>query len=81
MANVLFIKTSSLGDVIHNMPALTDARTRPAREIRFVWEDGPHDCESLAVDLPHRRFLMLDKSRHPVGLYELAAPGRADLLG
>ncbi|MGB8680214.1 MAG: lipopolysaccharide heptosyltransferase I, partial [Pseudolabrys sp.] len=26
MANILFIKTSSLGDVVHHMPALTDAR-------------------------------------------------------
>ena len=34
--DVLFIKTSSLGDVIHHMPALTEAHARlPAR--RFVW--------------------------------------------
>src|SRR5260221_13071569 len=26
MSDILFIKTSSLGDVIHHMPALTDAR-------------------------------------------------------
>jgi heptosyltransferase-1 len=36
MANVLFIKTSSLGDVIHHMPALVEARAqRP--EDRFAW--------------------------------------------
>jgi lipopolysaccharide heptosyltransferase I len=36
MADILFIKTSSLGDVIHHMPALTDARkARP--EARFTW--------------------------------------------
>jgi len=36
MAAVLFIKTSSLGDVIHHMPALTDAqRQRP--DARFSW--------------------------------------------
>ncbi|MGE0563833.1 MAG: lipopolysaccharide heptosyltransferase I [Pseudolabrys sp.] len=36
MADILFIKTSSLGDVIHNMPALTDARrARPGD--RFTW--------------------------------------------
>ena len=28
MADILFIKTSSLGDVIHHMPALTEARLR-----------------------------------------------------
>ncbi len=36
MSDVLFIKTSSLGDVIHHMPALTEARAhRP--EVRFGW--------------------------------------------
>jgi lipopolysaccharide heptosyltransferase I len=36
MPDVLFIKTSSLGDVIHHMPALTEAkRHRP--EVRFAW--------------------------------------------
>ena len=36
MANVLFIKTSSLGDVIHHMPALTDAR-RARSDAAFTW--------------------------------------------
>jgi len=36
MADVLFIKTSSLGDVIHHMPALTEAKAhRP--DDRFSW--------------------------------------------
>jgi len=36
MADILFIKTSSLGDVIHHMPALTEAREqRP--DVRFAW--------------------------------------------
>lgn len=36
MAEILFIKTSSLGDVIHHMPALTEAgRHRP--DARFSW--------------------------------------------
>src|ERR1700682_2259083 len=36
MADILFIKTSSLGDVIHHMPALTEARQhRPGA--RFTW--------------------------------------------
>jgi heptosyltransferase I len=26
MAEIVFIKTSSLGDVVHHMPAITDAR-------------------------------------------------------
>jgi heptosyltransferase I len=36
MSNVLFIKTSSLGDVIHHMPALTEARKALA-DSRFTW--------------------------------------------
>jgi len=36
MADILFIKTSSLGDVIHHMPAVTEARKhRP--NARFTW--------------------------------------------
>jgi len=36
MANILFIKTSSLGDVIHHMPALTDARSVRTDAV-FTW--------------------------------------------
>jgi heptosyltransferase-1 len=36
MSDVLFIKTSSLGDVIHHMPALTEARAR-LPDTRFSW--------------------------------------------
>src|SRR5262249_39214549 len=36
MANVLFIKTSSLGDVIHHMPAIVEARRRRPGA-RFAW--------------------------------------------
>ncbi len=36
MSDVLFIKTSSLGDVIHHMPALTEARARRP-DARFAW--------------------------------------------
>jgi heptosyltransferase-1 len=36
MAEILFIKTSSLGDVIHHMPAVTDARRR-FPDARFAW--------------------------------------------
>ncbi len=36
MADILFIKTSSLGDVIHHMPAVTEARkARP--DATFAW--------------------------------------------
>ena len=36
MPDILFIKTSSLGDVVHHMPALTDAR-KALPGARFVW--------------------------------------------
>jgi heptosyltransferase I len=36
MADILFIKTSSLGDVLHHMPALTEARRR-CPDARFAW--------------------------------------------
>src|SRR5260370_8976528 len=36
MSDILSIKTSSLGDVIHHMPALTDAR-RQWPQARFCW--------------------------------------------
>ena len=36
MPDILFIKTSSLGDVIHHMPALTEARRHRPSD-RFAW--------------------------------------------
>jgi heptosyltransferase I len=36
MSNILFIKTSSLGDVIHHMPAISEAR-RHRPDARFSW--------------------------------------------
>src|SRR4051794_34030835 len=36
MPDILFIKTSSLGDVIHNMPAVAEARTKRP-DARFAW--------------------------------------------
>ena len=40
MAEILFVKTSSLGDVIHHMPAVTDARLhRPGDRITWVVEE------------------------------------------
>jgi heptosyltransferase I len=36
MPDILFIKTSSLGDVIHHMPALNEARTKRP-DARFTW--------------------------------------------
>src|SRR3954465_15922190 len=41
MSDILFIKTSSLGDVIHHMPAVCDARLhRPEARIGWVVEEA-----------------------------------------
>jgi heptosyltransferase-1 len=41
MSRILFIKTSSLGDVIHHMPAVTDVRQRqPQAHIAWVVEEA-----------------------------------------
>src|ERR1700724_1820238 len=41
MSDVLFIKTSSLGDVIHHMPAMTELRrNRPDARISWVVEEA-----------------------------------------
>src|SRR5260370_7467036 len=41
MSDVLFIKTSSLGDVIHHMPAVTEVRrNRPNARISWVVEEA-----------------------------------------
>jgi heptosyltransferase-1 len=41
MREILFIKTSSLGDVIHHMPALTDARRQfPQARLSWVVEEA-----------------------------------------
>lgn len=38
--------------------------------IRFSYEDGSHDCESVAVDVGRKKILLLTKEEPPV-LYEL----------
>lgn len=41
MSDVLFVKTSSLGDVIHHMPAVTEARAwRPGLRLAWVVEEA-----------------------------------------
>ncbi|MGB9366658.1 MAG: hypothetical protein WCE79_11670, partial [Xanthobacteraceae bacterium] len=41
MSDILFIKTSSLGDVIHHMPAVSDARRYlPPARIGWVVEEA-----------------------------------------
>jgi heptosyltransferase-1 len=61
--DVLFIKTSSLGDVIHHLPALTEARQRRP-DARFAWvvEDAfaplirLHPALDLAIPIAARQW-------------------------
>jgi len=43
----------------------------PAWTIRFRYEDGPRDCEAVAVDPVEKKILLLSKRTNPPGLYEL----------
>lgn len=56
-------------------PGPGQSTVAPARVIRFRYEDGPRDCEAMAIDAKRGRVLLADKGRHPVGLYELAFDG------
>lgn len=44
---------------------------KPSRSISFTYEDGPRDCESVAVDIFNRKVLLLTKRDRPPILYEL----------
>jgi heptosyltransferase-1 len=63
MSDILFIKTSSLGDVIHHMPALTEARRhRPQARFSWVVEEAfaplvrIHPAVSAAIPIASRRW-------------------------
>jgi heptosyltransferase-1 len=63
MSDILFIKTSSLGDVIHHMPALTEARRRlPGARFAWVVEEafaplvGLHPAVSEVIPVASRRW-------------------------
>ena len=63
MPDILFIKTSSLGDVIHHMPALTEARRRwPDARFEWVVEEAYaplvrlHPAVSAVIPVASRRW-------------------------
>lgn len=39
--------------------------------VRFRYPDGPHDCESVAVDTGQQKVLLVSKRTHPPEIYEL----------
>lgn len=44
---------------------------RIAWQIDFRFEGGPRDCESVAVDVPRRKILLLSKRTNPPEIHEL----------
>jgi len=48
-----------------------DATAQVAWQVRFRFEDGPRDCEAMAVDPESLRALLLSKRTEPPVLYEL----------
>ena len=64
-----------------NIAGLDRSQTRTLRTAwrrRFRYEDGPRDCEAVAVDVETRRVLLLSKRDRPPVLYSLPLlPGTA----
>lgn len=40
-------------------------------QITFTYEDGPRDCESVAVDVENAKVILISKRTNPPGVYEL----------
>lgn len=82
MSDILFIKTSSLGDVIHHMPALTEARRhRPQARVCWVVEEAfaplvrIHPAVSDVIPIAARRWQRTLLAQSTWG--EIAGFGRA----
>src|SRR5690606_37842305 len=63
MPDVLFVKTSSLGDVIHHMPAVSEARARlPQARLSWVVEEAfaplvrLHPAVDIVIPVAGRRW-------------------------
>lgn len=54
-----------------NGNARLDAAAAPEWSIEFRYEDGPRDCESVAVDTAENRILLLSKRTDPPTLYQI----------
>ena len=71
MPRILFIKTSSLGDVVHNCPAVSDvARCMPGAAIDWVVEDS--FAEVVALHAHVRRVIPVSIRRWRSGLLQPA---------
>jgi len=68
-------KTSTLyiieEPVVEATQRIYSAWVKPAWSITFRYEDGPRDCEAVAVDESNNRVLLLSKRNKPPVLYAL----------
>lgn len=53
-------------------------RINAASQLRFRYEDGPRDCEGVAVDVLNREILLISKRTEPPVLYTLPLQLAAD---
>ena len=44
---------------------------KPSWSMTYIYEDGPRDCEAVAVDIIHKTIFLLSKRDIPLLLYEL----------
>jgi hypothetical protein len=72
------------GCQLHVVPEPQDAdrEIAVAWTIDFTYEDGPRDCEAVAVDEKAGKILLLSKRTKPPGLYELPLkpPGKGPVV-
>ena len=52
------------------VPGADVISTRPAWRLRFRYPDGAHDCEAMAVDVPNRQVLLINKHA-PLAVYSV----------
>jgi heptosyltransferase-1 len=87
--DILFIKTSSLGDVVHHMPAVTDARQHfPEAQIAWVVEEafaplvGLHPAVDTVIPVATRRwrrqFLKVETWREIAAFRRVLRPSAYD---
>lgn len=62
-----FIQEPNLEQISHH----SLLSIKPSWSIAFTYEDGPRDCEAVAVDIVNEKVLLLSKRDSPPVLYEL----------
>ncbi len=63
---------------LRGKPKPSKAELKVVVRIVFTYEDGPHNCESVAVDAKEKRIYLVTKGLPPkAGLYELPLPRRS----